>query len=106
MVNVYVKSIDMVVDKDVDLAAINYNSHLLQNLLLTARHSFFPLLGSHLKSIEMVVNKDVDGAAIDSTTLALQMEKFPQLKQQLHILTSWGPLPIQPIIVRKSMTGQ
>ena len=62
--------------------------------------------GTHLKSIEMVLNKDVDGAAIDSTALALQMDKNPELKKQLHILTSWGPLPIQPIVARKSLSGR
>ncbi|XP_072030086.1 uncharacterized protein [Amphiura filiformis] len=71
-------------------ANANFFGHLLQS-------------GSHLKSIDMVVNKDVDGAAIDSTTMALMMEKNPDLKRQLHILTSWGPLPIQPIITRKSL---
>ncbi|XP_071790001.1 uncharacterized protein [Asterias amurensis] len=59
--------------------------------------------GAHLKSIKMVLNKMVDGAAIDSNTLSYQMKCDPELRKKLHIVTSWGPLPVYPAVVSSKL---
>ncbi|XP_022103895.1 uncharacterized protein LOC110986379 [Acanthaster planci] len=69
--------------------------------------------GSHLKSIEMILDKTIDGTGIDSNVLAFQMKAHPKLKDKLHVVTSWGPLPVYPGVVnselpedlKKSITG-
>lgn len=65
---------------------------------LELRHS-----GSHLASIELLVRGEVDAAAIDSNVLEIQLELVPALRQQLRIIESWGPFPIQPVVVRSTM---
>ncbi|XP_038078672.1 uncharacterized protein LOC119745999 isoform X2 [Patiria miniata] len=62
--------------------------------------SFF---GSHLKSIQMILNKTTDGTGIDSNTLALQMKGHPELRDKLHVVTSWGPLPVYPGVVNSEL---
>lgn len=62
--------------------------------------------GSHIKSIEMVADKTVDAAAINSTTLSYQMKKHPELVEKLHIMTSWGPLAVQPMVVNSRMSAE
>jgi phosphonate transport system substrate-binding protein len=53
--------------------------------------------GSHLQSLEVVRDGRVDGAAIDSNVL------FRQSRDGLRVVESWGPFPIQPVIVRNGM---
>ncbi|XP_030847470.1 uncharacterized protein LOC591494 [Strongylocentrotus purpuratus] len=62
--------------------------------------------GSHVKSIEMVADKKVDAAAINSTTLSYQMKKHPSLAEKLHIMDSWGPLPVHPMVVNSRMSAE
>jgi len=50
--------------------------------------------GSHLQSLAAIRDGRVDGAAIDSNTL------FLQPREGLRVIESWGPFPIQPVIVR------
>ncbi|XP_038075827.1 uncharacterized protein LOC119743480 [Patiria miniata] len=59
--------------------------------------------GSHLKSIQMILNKTADGTGIDSNTLALQMKGHPELRDKLHVVTSWGPLPVYPGVVNSEL---
>jgi len=59
--------------------------------------SFFSQLvhaGSHLQSLAAIREGRVDGAAIDSNVL------FLQPREGLRVIESWGPFPIQPVIVR------
>lgn len=53
--------------------------------------------GSHLRSIELVRAGAVDAAAIDSNVLALHGG------DGLRVLESWGPYPIQPVLVRSAL---
>jgi phosphonate transport system substrate-binding protein len=65
--------------------------------------SFFGALqqsGSHLRSLELVLNGDVDAAAIDSNALFLQRRARPEVANALRIVETWGPYPIQPVIIR------
>ncbi|MGB3681516.1 MAG: PhnD/SsuA/transferrin family substrate-binding protein [Rubrobacteraceae bacterium] len=59
--------------------------------------------GSHLASIELLLGGEVDAAAIDSNVLAIQLQLVPELRQRLRVIESWGPFPIQPVVVRSSM---
>jgi len=59
--------------------------------------------GSHFASIRAVVNGDIDAAAIDSTVLSLHLRSHPDLSGQLRTLTSFGPFPIQPIVLRTGL---
>lgn len=59
--------------------------------------------GSHLRSIELVACGEADAAAIDSNVLRLQMRLRPELQASLRVLESWGPYPIQPVVVRSAL---
>ncbi|MCA8974874.1 MAG: PhnD/SsuA/transferrin family substrate-binding protein [Planctomycetes bacterium] len=59
--------------------------------------------GSHLASIDAVLAGAVDAAAIDSTTMMLWRRQRPQLGEHLRVIASWGPFPIQPIVLRRGL---
>ncbi|MGH2702538.1 MAG: phosphate/phosphite/phosphonate ABC transporter substrate-binding protein [Actinomycetota bacterium] len=59
--------------------------------------------GSHLESLRLVVERRVDAAAIDSTTLLLERARRPEQVNALRIVESWGPFPVQPVVVRSSL---
>ena len=52
--------------------------------------------GSHLQSLDAVCRGTVDAAAIDSNVLFRDA-------RGLRIIESWGPFPIQPVIVRNGV---
>lgn len=53
--------------------------------------------GSHLRSLALVRAGRVDAAAIDSNVLALDGG------EGLRVVESWGPYPIQPVLVRSAL---
>jgi phosphonate transport system substrate-binding protein len=55
--------------------------------------------GSHLRSLELIAAGEADAAAIDSNVLALHRHLHPDLR----VLESWGPFPIQPVIIRTTL---
>ena len=57
------------------------------------------LTGSDAESIGMVLHNVVDAAAIDSNVLQLWMSEHQEQAEELHVMCSWGPWPIQPIVV-------
>src|SRR5215204_3440773 len=59
--------------------------------------------GSHLNSIEAVLRGEADAAAIDSNVLRIRLRQTPTLRNKLRIIESWGPYPIQPIVVNPSL---
>jgi phosphonate transport system substrate-binding protein len=59
--------------------------------------------GSHLKSIESIIRGEADAAAIDSNVLNLRLREVPDLRKRLRVIESWGPFPIQPVVVRSSL---
>jgi phosphonate transport system substrate-binding protein len=59
--------------------------------------------GSHLNSMEMIIRGEVDAAAIDSNVLRIKLRSSPELREQLRVLESWGPFPIQPVVVRSAL---
>jgi len=56
--------------------------------------------GSHLRSLDLVLNGDVDAAAIDSNALFVQRRERPEIASMLRVIETWGPYPIQPVIIR------
>jgi phosphonate transport system substrate-binding protein len=59
--------------------------------------------GSHLNSIEAVLNGDADAAAIDSNALRIRLREVPDLSDKLRVIETWGPFPIQPVVVRSTV---
>jgi phosphonate transport system substrate-binding protein len=59
--------------------------------------------GSHLDSIEAVLSGEADAAAIDSNVLRIRLREVPALRGKLRVIESWGPFPIQPLVVRSAL---
>ncbi len=59
--------------------------------------------GSHLNSMEMVVRGEVDAAAIDSNVLRIKLRSAPELRGRLRVIETWGPFPIQPVVLRSGL---
>jgi phosphonate transport system substrate-binding protein len=71
-----------------------------------ADESFFDSVtcsGSHLNSIEAVLSGGADAAAIDSNVLRIRLREEPAIQEKLRVIESWGPFPIQPIVVRSAL---
>ncbi len=59
--------------------------------------------GSHLNSMAMVVRGEVDAAIIDSNVLRLKLRSAPELGGRLRVIETWGPFPIQPVVLRRGL---
>ena len=59
--------------------------------------------GSHHASIEATLAGDIDGAAIDATVLTAILRERPELAGRLRVLDSFGPFPVQPMVVRSAL---
>jgi phosphonate transport system substrate-binding protein len=59
--------------------------------------------GSHLNSIEAVLNGRADAAAIDSNVLRIRFRGAPALRKMMRVIESWGPYPIQPVVVSSAL---
>jgi phosphonate transport system substrate-binding protein len=59
--------------------------------------------GSHLNSIEAVLGGMADAAAIDSNVLRIRFREAPALRKELRVIESWGPYPIQPVVVDSAL---
>jgi phosphonate transport system substrate-binding protein len=80
-----------------------YYSLLNKLAELDTDESFFDNVfcsGSHLNSIEAVLNGKADAAAIDSNVLRIQA---PDIRKELRTIESWGPYPIQPVVVSSAL---
>jgi phosphonate transport system substrate-binding protein len=59
--------------------------------------------GSHPASVRLVADGGADAASIDSNVLAILLGRTPGLRDKVRILESWGPYPIQPVVVRTGL---
>jgi phosphonate transport system substrate-binding protein len=59
--------------------------------------------GSHLQSMQMVADGEVDAAIIDSNVLRIKLRSAPQLGERLRVIETWGPFPIQPVVLRSDL---
>lgn len=78
-----------------NLKKMGYNSNFFGNML----HS-----GSHLNSIRMILDSKADVAAVDSNVLQYYLKQNPQNSENLSVLTSFGPLPVYPIIFNSRLS--
>ncbi|MDQ4127816.1 MAG: PhnD/SsuA/transferrin family substrate-binding protein, partial [Actinomycetota bacterium] len=58
---------------------------------------------SHLNSMEMVARGEADAAAIDSNVLHIKLRSAPELRGRLRVIETWGPFPIQPVVLRSGL---
>ena len=69
-------------------------------------HDFFGDLrqaGSHLDSLQLLLRRDVDAAGIDSNALLFYLNQ--EGNSGLRIIDSLGPFPIQPVVIRSSISA-
>ena len=59
--------------------------------------------GSHPASVRLVADGRADLASIDSNVLKILLEQTPTLWDEVRVLESWGPYPIQPVVVRTDL---
>lgn len=59
--------------------------------------------GSHLRTIELVLNGTVDAGAIDSAVLEQELRTHPELADQLRVVETLGPSPIQPLVASRML---
>lgn len=112
---------ELVVRDDVDAssladlahARIGFNDHQSMSGLIALRErlgqldldeSFATLVhtGGHRQSLEMLAAESIDAATIDSNTL-LDLGTLPA---GVRVLETWGPFPVQPIVVRSSLVDK
>jgi len=60
--------------------------------------------GSHQNALALILKRKIDASAIDSTVLELEIASDPRIENQLRIIETWGPSPIPPWIVQKSVS--
>ncbi len=78
----------------------------LEERRLGAAERFFSRLvasGAHVRSIALVAGGEADLSAVDSNVLLLERRRDPGLDQRIRVLESWGPSPIQPVLVRSTL---
>jgi phosphonate transport system substrate-binding protein len=62
--------------------------------------------GSHLRSIEAILKRDIDAGAIDSNVLARLFHECPSVEDELRVVETWGPFPIQPLVIRAGLADE
>lgn len=95
---------------DLEHARIGFNDHQSMSGLVALRgrlaqlgldESFATLVptGGHRQSLAMLATGAIDAASIDSNTL-LDIGALPA---GVRVLETWGPFPVQPVVVRSSL---
>jgi phosphonate transport system substrate-binding protein len=59
--------------------------------------------GSHPASVRLVADGGADVASIDSNVLKILLDHTSALREEIRVLESWGPYPIQPVVVRTDL---
>jgi ABC-type phosphate/phosphonate transport system substrate-binding protein len=98
---------------DLAHARIGFNDHQSLSGLIAVRdrlarldldESFatFVHTGGHRRSLEMLASGAIDAASIDSNTV-LDLGGLPA---GMRVLETWGPFPVQPVVVRSSFVDK
>ena len=58
---------------------------------------------SHSNSMDLISRGEMDAAAIDSNVLSIELQSSPELGERLRVIESWGPFPIQPVVIRSGL---
>ena len=61
--------------------------------------------GSHQASVDAVRFGRADAAAIDSVALNLMRREEPRIAEELRVVETLGPFPIQPVVARAGLGG-
>ncbi len=59
--------------------------------------------GAHHRSLQLILDGEIDGSAIDSTLLEWEWARNPALKAELRVIDTFGPTPIPPLVVQRSL---
>jgi phosphonate transport system substrate-binding protein len=59
--------------------------------------------GSRQRALRMVASGEVDGCAIDAHVLAVELRGHTELADQVRLIETLGPAPIQPVVVRADL---
>ena len=62
--------------------------------------------GGHLLSLDWLERGDADAAAIDSNVLRRALAEAPERAERFRVVGSWGPFPIQPLVVPRSLPAE
>lgn len=62
--------------------------------------------GAHQIALRMVISRQIDASAIDSTVLELELAIHPEIRHQIRVIDMWGPSPIPPWVVHKSVAPE
>ena len=54
-------------------------------------------------TLEMICRGNAHAAAIDSNVLRIKLKSSPELGKRLRVIESWGPFPIQPVVIRSGL---
>jgi len=66
----------------------------------------FLFSGSDVAAIRGVIESRTDLASPDSVALAGFLQAYPNFKDDLHVISSLGPLPIYPIVLNSRLPGK
>ena len=83
-----------------------YNVVRHQLARLGLRDRFFDLAvesGSHQTSLRWILERQVDASAIDSTVLAVEGARDPQLSRHIVSIAALGPSPMPPWVARRDI---
>lgn len=59
--------------------------------------------GAHDRSLQLIIDRQIDASAIDSTVLDLVLAWHPDIENAIRIIDTWGPSPIPPWVIHKSL---
>ena len=92
---------------------LSYSGHIAivdllnkQNIRPEQYFSRYLYTYSHDKSIWAVANKVVDAASIDSMIFDYSQKAQPQLTKNLRIISTIGPYPTGPVVVRSKLSNE
>ena len=92
---------------------LSYSGHIAivdllnkQNIRPEQYFSRYLYTYSHDKSIWAVANKVVDAASIDSMIFDYSQKAQPQLTKNLRIISTIGPYPTGPVVVRSKLSSE
>ncbi|XP_052832645.1 uncharacterized protein LOC106874892 isoform X2 [Octopus bimaculoides] len=59
--------------------------------------------GSHFNSLQLLLTKRADVAAIDTRFLDDFFHQHPHYKRELKVMATLGPMPVSPLVFRKTL---
>ncbi|MCH7588533.1 MAG: PhnD/SsuA/transferrin family substrate-binding protein [Chloroflexi bacterium] len=85
-----------------------YNITRYQLALLGEKEGYFGKIvaaGSHQNALALILKRKIDASALDSTVLELAIVADPSIEGRLRVIEIWGPSPIPPWTIHKSVSA-